>query len=466
MSLFGIKEKKLIEELRYELDVTQKKLYASNHQNEILKKQCEKNELLSDEINKLKELIKSAGGEALIDIAAATEKVSDENQRARSENLHLQVEREQLKQKIDSLNQEIFNYKQEILSFEDQINYETFALYTPHFSFTSSTEYKMRIDQIRAEQKEMIKSDEAVYKPVGWTVNNNAAKGKKMVNDFAKLAIRSFNNECDTCVSAVKFNNIDVCVNRINKSYEAINRTGTIMDVRISVEYLNSKISELYLAYEYQQKKQEEKETQKMLREQLREEKKLQQEIEFARKEAEKERKHYENALKQTEIQLIKCQDDIEKSLLEEKLGDYQERLGIINDKMAEIDYRESNKRAGYVYIISNIGAFGENVYKIGMTRRLEPLERIDELSGASVPFKFDVHAMIFSDDAPTLENSLHKAFESRKINMINGRKEFFNVTIEEIEEVIKANYDKTVNIEKIPEAEQYRETQKIKSAI
>lgn len=137
--------------------------------------------------------------------------------------------------------------------------------------------------------------------------------------------------------------------------------------------------------------------------------------------------------------------------------------LDNINSKLADIDYRQKNQKAGYVYIISNIGAFGENIYKIGMTRRLEPEERIHELSDASVPFNFDIHAMIFSEDAPALENALHKAFEDKKVNMMNSRKEFFNVTLDEIKNVVKNNFDKSVDFIDIAPAEQYRETQRMK---
>lgn len=118
-----------------------------------------------------------------------------------------------------------------------------------------------------------------------------------------------------------------------------------------------------------------------------------------------------------------------------------------IDKSLANIDYRQANMKAGYVYIISNIGAFGENVYKIGMTRRLDPQDRIDELGDASVPFNFDVHAMIFSDDAPALEASLHKAFEDKKINMVNQRREFFNVTLDEIKEVVRKIMIKQLNL-------------------
>lgn len=156
-------------------------------------------------------------------------------------------------------------------------------------------------------------------------------------------------------------------------------------------------------------------------------------------------------------------QADPDNTALLDKKEELEKNLEDIEKAIKDVDYREANQRAGYVYIISNIGAFGENVYKIGMTRRLDPQDRVDELGDASVPFNFDVHAMIFSDDAPALENALHKAFEDRKLNMVNQRREFFNVTLDEIKEVVKKNFDKTVEFIDVPDAEQYRVSQKIK---
>lgn len=146
-----------------------------------------------------------------------------------------------------------------------------------------------------------------------------------------------------------------------------------------------------------------------------------------------------------------------------EKLDEMQTQVSKIDKNLADIDYREANQRVGYVYVISNIGSFGENIYKIGMTRRLNPQERVDELGNASVPFNFDVHAMIFSKDAPALENALHHAFDDRKVNMVNKRREFFNVSLDEIEKVVKENFDGSVEFEKTALAEQYRESLKIK---
>lgn len=160
--------------------------------------------------------------------------------------------------------------------------------------------------------------------------------------------------------------------------------------------------------------------------------------------------------------QLLTATDE-QKADLEQKKAEIEAQLGEIDKNIKDIDYRESNAKAGYVYIISNIGAFGENVYKIGMTRRLDPQERIDELSDASVPFNFDIHAMIFSDNAPALEASLHKAFENKKLNMVNQRREFFNVTLDEIKAVVMKNFDKSVEFIEVPEAEQYRTSLKMK---
>ena len=191
---------------------------------------------------------------------------------------------------------------------------------------------------------------------------------------------------------------------------------------------------------------------------------KLQREIEDARKKISKDKKHYENALAQAQERLSAEKDEAKHADLLKKVAELEGQIEKLDGELKTVDYREANQKAGYVYIISNIGAFGENVYKIGMTRRLEPQDRIDELGDASVPFTFDVHALIFSDDAPKLEAALHHAFEDRKVNMVNTRREFFRVTLDEIKQVVRDNFDKTVEFIDVPAAEQYRETLLIQS--
>lgn len=359
------------------------------------------------------------------------------------------------------LSEEIKHKESQIVELDEAILLQDFGFYSPIYDFANSEIYKNRLDKIRTEQKNMILGKTAAICTTNWTVNGSESQGKILTNQNIKQILRCFNDECDVLINKVKFNNISAFIKKMRRSYDALNKMNSKNAVYISQEYLDLKIQELQLAYEYAQKKQEEKEEQRRIRELMREEARLQQEIEEARKDIEKEQKHYGNALIKLCKQIESC-DEIEKAALLEKKEDIEKHLTELDKAIKDIDYREANKRAGYVYIISNIGSFGENIYKIGMTRRLDPMERVNELGGASVPFKFDVHAMIFSDDAPTLETALHHAFENKKVNMINGRREFFNVSIEEIEKVVKANYDKFVEFVKIPQAEQYRESQKI----
>lgn len=370
-----------------------------------------------------------------------------------------------LNNKIIDLNNTINSKQSQIICMDEQIELQSFGLYTPKYDFASSELYKNRLSQIRDTQKALIKNGQAVTGNTNWTVNGSNAQGKKMVKDMQKLLLRAFNSECDELIDKVKYNTFDTALKRMRSSCEAISKLGKIMGVEITTQYFNAKYEELCLSLEYKKKKQDEKEEQKEIRARMREEAKLQKEIEETRKKIAKEQTHYQNALSHLEQQ-IKTATDVDKEELLKKKEQIINELSEIDKSMKDIDYRAANARAGYVYIISNVGSFGENVYKIGMTRRLEPMERVDELGDASVPFNFDVHAMIFSDDAPSLETALHKAFENRKVNMINTRREFFNVTLDEIEEVVRKNYDKTVEFTRLAPAEQYRESLKIKEQL
>lgn len=344
----------------------------------------------------------------------------------------------------------------QIIETDETVMLQSFGLYTPRYSFMRADEYKARLLEIRANQKDMIKSKTAVTGSTSWTVNNSAAKGKKMVSDMQKLLLRAFNAECDDIVEPVKFNNLETSEKRITTSKDAISKLGDMMGISITPQYYRLKIEELYLAFEYQQKKQQEKEAQKEERARMREEAKLAKELEEARKALEKEQTHYLNALKKLDQQMA---DHGETPELLEKKSQIEIQLEEIEKSVKEVDYREANQKAGYVYVISNIGAFGENVFKIGMTRRLDPMERIDELGDASVPFNFDVHAMIFAENAPKLEAALHNAFSKQKVNFINQRREFFNVSLDDIKRVVKENFDKTVEFVDVAPAEQYRQS-------
>ncbi len=361
---------------------------------------------------------------------------------------------------ISGLDQTIHDKKDILIQMDDEILVQEFGLYQPQFDFASALDYKETLADIRSSQKALIKNGKAVTGNTQWQVNGSTAQGKKMVSDTQKLLLRAFNFECDELISKVKYTNFDASLDKIHKSAETISKLGTTMGIAVTKQYLTAKTKELRLAFEYQLKKQQEKEDQKAARAEQREQARIQKELEEQRKRIEKEQTHYQTAFEKLQAQLELRPDDPD---LLAKKAQMEDHLTDIDKALSDIDYRQANMRAGYVYVISNIGAFGENVYKIGMTRRLDPQDRIDELGDASVPFNFDVHAMIFSDDAPALEAALHRAFENRKLNMVNQRREFFNVTLDEIKDVIKKNFDKTVEFHDVPDAEQYRVSLKLK---
>jgi hypothetical protein len=377
-------------------------------------------------------------------------------------NQALEAVRRQIKdadQELKSLRGQASELRGQILVFEETLLLESFALYEPKFKLNASHEYKTRLDTVRERQKAMIKGGEAATGNLGWEVNGNKAEGKRLVNDMIKLVLRAFNNEADYCVDNVKFDNIELGEKRLRQSFEACNKLGRVMTVRLSDEYLNLKLDELRLAHEYQVKKQEEREEAKRIREELREQQKLEQEIRIAREKIAKERKHFTAALRDLNLRLGKCISEEDRAPLLTKIAEMEAGKAALDNEEKVIDYREQNAKAGYVYIISNIGAFGEGVYKIGMTRRLDPMERIDELGDASVPFWFDLHALMFCENAPALEAKLHERFAAGRLNKVNGRKEFFRADLSEIEAVIRANYDAVVEITHEAPAEQYRES-------
>ena len=378
----------------------------------------------------------------------------------------LEIEKRKKELDLDTLSlsfkdmeEKIQELKKDYIELDEEILYQSYSLFSPMYDFASSEEYKDKLEEIRSRQKEMVRDKMAATCSTKWTVDGSEAKGRKITNDNIKMILRCFNTDCENAIDRVKYSNIESMKARINKSYESLNKLGESNSITISHTYLQLKLDELSLSIEYAIKKQEEKEEQKRIRQEMREQAKLEKELEEARKNIDKEKKHYSNALDKLNSQLEGNLSEEQKNDLLEKKEEIESQLSNLQKALDDVDYREANQKAGYVYIISNIGAFGENVYKIGMTRRLDPMDRIDELGDASVPFNFDVHAMIFSEDAPKLEAALHKAFEDRKLNMINTRREFFRVTLDEIEAVVKANYDKTVEFIKIPPAEQYRQS-------
>ena len=278
--------------------------------------------------------------------------------------------------------------------------------------------------------------------------NNSLAQGRRMVTDFSKLMLRAYNAEADNCVRTVRAGSVSTAIDRLNRAVSAIEKLGKFMDMHVTELYHRLRLREIELTGDYLVKVQEEKEAERARREELREQRRAEEELAAQRRKLEKERSHYENALA---------------SLASQGKADQGEeivaRLKQIEAAIEENDYRRANIRAGYVYVISNIGAFGQNVVKIGMTRRLDPMDRVRELGDASVPFPFDVHLIHFSDDAAAMEADLHTQFADRRLNAVNLRREFFGASPSEVREVLLQKFGNILEFVEEPEALQYRQS-------
>jgi hypothetical protein len=347
--------------------------------------------------------------------------------------------------------------KADVEAVEETKSLQEFGFYRSRYNFDSSDMYQDRLERIRSQQKEMLTRKTACACSTEWTVDGSKSEGKRMTTQQIRLMLRAFNGECDAAVSKVRYNNVLTLENRIRRSFEQINKLGQSSRVTMSSDFCNLKFQELHLAHEYQQKKQDEREQQRLIREQMKEEQKVAQEIEQVLRSADHEEAVKKQALEKARAELTQTAGR-QTEKLEALVSRLENELHAALDKKAKAIARAQLTKSGHVYILSNIGAFGEGVYKIGMSRRLEPLDRVYQLGGASVPFPFDVHAMIYSENAPDLECALHRHFASRRVNMINLRREFFRVTLDEIRTAV-AKYFGQITFVLVPEAEQYHQT-------
>ncbi len=353
----------------------------------------------------------------------------------------IQDQKSELQKELDILNQEVLCKMTSIDSYSD----------------LKSDEVKNKLSLLQAREDELVKADKAL-------IVTNISSQKKIVDSQKKQILRCFNGETASIIGSVTASNVDSIRTKLQRSYDALNKIFSVDGVQISQDYFSMKLEEMSLVYAYMIKIEEEKEQKKAIREQMLEEEKVRREIEREKQKIEKEETQFSNEVKKLMAYMQKSKDDVERQLYIDKIQELEEKLkGLAADKENVLE-REQNTRAGFVYIISNIGSFGEDVYKIGMTRRLDPMDRINELGSASVPFSFDVHALIFSEDAPSLETLLHHHFQSQQVNKVNSRKEFFKVDLEEIKKLVIENHNATVQFVDIPEATEYRETLRIEA--
>ena len=348
--------------------------------------------------------------------------------------------------------------EQEISLYQESLEISSYGLHKPQFSFDTSEKFRYELELNYDKQKRLIKDDKAVVCNTEWTVGGSKVEGRKMTNQYKKLMLFAFNGECDGLIAKVKWNNASKTKERINKAFDAINKLGVTQNVFITSEFLKLKLDELALTYEYEQKKYEEKEEQRLIREQMREEEKAQKELEKAQKEAEDEERRFQKALEKAK-QELQSASALNATVLQEQIKDLEQKLQAAHEKKERAIAQAQLTKVGHIYVISNLGSFGKDVYKIGMTRRLDPLDRIRELGDASVPFQFDIHAIIYSENAPQLEYELHKKFAERRLNRVNHRKEFFRVSLDEIEAFVKEHANAEIEFTKLTEAREFRET-------
>lgn len=317
------------------------------------------------------------------------------------------------------------------------------------YNYKDSALLQKKLEENKEKQKQIIRNKEAVIVKFDWKYSER----EEMY--LSKLILRDFNVESNEIIEKVKYSTID---NSKNKMVKVFNQLNKLMEVfgtcYITEEFLLLKIEELELKWNYLKAKEIEKEEQRKINERLREEEKARKELEAEEKKVEKEEKHFINEVEKLRKRMKRENEENQTKLLKQ-IEELQNKLAEVNEVKANLMNRKMNNKAGYVYVISNKGLKGENTYKVGVTRRLDPMDRINELSSASVPFKYDVHCVIFSDDAFALENTLHKIFDDRRVNKVNKHKEFFSVSLDEIEKVVR-QYDNTVVFNKEVFNEEY----------
>jgi hypothetical protein len=400
--------------------------------------------------------------------------------------------------KLSNMRTQLESYSKELYKHESRYNGDDYELYRPAYSNETPDFFKRQISDNYLEGKLLFEQGKAVVNDSNHYTDEDDISYNRRTQNIIKNMVNLFNSESNQLVSTLTYKNANKTFEKIKKVKDNINKINMTNEHHyfyISEDYLSIKLKEASLKFEFETAKQKYKDEQdaikSQMREEQREEKKLVKEREIALKaaaKAEKEEQEFEDKLRIAREELeatmaahlaLKEQEGKDKfnAELQEKDNEAKEKELAMNEMISKLEEdlrlaqeaKERNKsmaqqtRSGYVYIISNVGSFGDGVVKIGMTRRLEPMDRVKELGDASVPFGFDVHALIYSKDAPALENELHKQFADNRVNLVNLRKEFFNVHVNDVSNyLLEKGFDMSkMNI--LPDASEYYESMSIR---
>ncbi len=369
---------------------------------------------------------------------------------------HLAHQRTEFEAERSVLNRQLAELRHNVVLTQEAEILQEVGIYEYRHPLADSIAYKAELSKLKDKIKTLAKQEGgAIRGATQWQVNGSSAQGRKMVRDFSKLMLRAYNAEADNLVRGMKPYKLDSAVDRLNKVVNTIQNLGKTMSIEVTLEYHRLRIRELELAADHQEMLAREKEKEREEREKLREQRKVEQEIAREKERLAKERQHYRNA-----IQTLLDKGDTEGA---ERM---RAQLDEVERAISDVDYRAANARAGYVYVISNVGAFGQRMIKVGMTRRLEPRDRIRELSDASVPFNFDVHALFFADDAVGIEAEMHRRLADQRVNKVNMRREFFYATPAEARDLLAELAGELLEFEEFPEAVEFHQSQNTRASI
>lgn len=457
-----ISKEKFNELSQYEVILDSKKeaemiLQSAKEEADKILSQANKEIELFENIDKANDILIEAQNQAEEILENAKQEAEEIKENTLQEKYSLKASLKELSRKVEKLKQEEKDYEA-ILKEKSSIviPHETTVDFTDNIT---SNELKNTLSILQIKEKELIADGKACRST---SYDDDYKKREKQ----SKKLLRAFNAETDYYLTNVRMNNVDTYRNKITNTFSTLNRLFSIDNVQITKELLNIKLEKLDATYKYYYVLEQERELLKAKKEEMREQQRVEKELQIQKDKILKEENQFRNEVVKLMKYLESSNTDIEKELYADKIKELEDKIKELEKDKKDVENRETNTRAGFVYIISNIGSFGENVYKIGMTRRLEPMDRISELSSASVPFPFDVHALIFSEDAPALETTLHNYFRKQEVNKVNSRKEFFRVNLEEIKDLVHKEFNNTVHFTDVAVAEQYRETLRIESTL